>query len=116
MLRALLLSLCLCLTSCHINTPTSGQKIGRIVKLANEGMLCKTCEGELIRGGLVDGSGSMGTSFKFTIEDVELKRVARKALLDQSEVILYYRTELVTSITRSECSQPHFVTNIEIVR
>ena len=57
----------LSLVGCNINTPSSGQKIGRIVKLVDEGLLYKTTEGELIRGGLVDGSGSMGTSFHFTI-------------------------------------------------
>ena len=47
----------------------SGEKIGSIVKLAQEGVWCKTWEGEIIRGGLSNGSGVNGQSFRFTIED-----------------------------------------------
>lgn len=114
MLLVLLLSFLL--TGCSIQTPKEGQKVGRIVKLAEEGLFYKTCEGELIRGGLVDGSGSLGGSFHFTIEDEYLKKLAMQALEEQSEIIMRYRVDWVTSITRSECTKSHFVTNIEIIR
>jgi len=104
------------LVSCAINTPSKGQKIGRIVKLADEGMFYKTTEGELIRGGLVDGSGSMGTSFRFTIEDRKLTEIANEAFESQQEVILFYECEFISSITRSESLEPHFVKDIKIVR
>ena len=55
------------LTSCTVNKPSEGSKIGRIVKLSKYGLFSKTWEGELIRGGLTDGSGVNGTSFHFTI-------------------------------------------------
>ncbi len=108
---------CIFLSSCSINNPSDGQKIGRIVKLADEGLFCKTCEGELIRGGIVDGSGSMGTSFKFTIEDDdELREIAREAFENQFEVIMTYEVEFMSAMWRSECSTPHFVKWIDIVR
>jgi len=110
------LLLCLCLVGCTINTPKEGQKIGRIVKLADEGLLYKTCEGELIRGGLMDGSGSLGSSFHFTIEDPRVRQVALMAFQDQAEVIINYRTDFITSIVRSENGEPHFVTSIHVVR
>ena len=103
-------------TSCNMQTPQTGQKVGRIVKIAEEGLFFKTCEGELIRGGLVDGSGSLGGSFHFTIEDEYLKKLAMQAFEEQSEIIMRYRVDLVTSITRSECRNSYFVTNIEIIR
>ena len=109
-----ILILLILLTSCNISTPKEGQKIGRIVKLADEGLFYKTCEGELIRGGLIDGSGSMGTSFHFVIENERLKNMAYDALYGQYEVIITYRSELFSSLTRSQCSEPHFV--IDIIR
>jgi len=111
-----MLLMSLCLTSCNISNPSNGHKIGRIVKLADEGVWCKTCEGELIRGGLVDGSGSMGSSFKFTIESRALREIALQAFETQAEVILTYEVELCSACWRSECSTPHFVKAIEIVR
>ena len=106
----------LILHSCTISRPSRGKKIGRIVKLAREGVFCETMEGELIRGGIVDGSGSMGTSFKFTIEDSETKIIAYEAFENQQEVIVYYECELITGCWRSECTTPHFVKDIEIIR
>lgn len=104
------------MTSCTINTPKKGQKIGRIVKIADEGLLHSTCEGELIRGGIVDGSGSMGTSFKFTIEGYKLRDLAYQAFEKQQEVIITYECEFMSGVWRSECGHPHFVKQIEIVR
>lgn len=105
----------LILTACQISTPMSGQKIGRIVKISDEGLFWKSCEGELIRGGFVDGSGSMGGSFHFTIENHLHKDIAYKAFESQQEVIITYDTPFVTSLTRTDYSPPHFVKNITIV-
>src|ERR1700751_5613989 len=109
MKKLFLLSLLL-LTGCSISNPSEGQKIGRIVKLADEGIIFKSCEDELIRGGLIDGSGSMGLSFSFTIESPRLKVLAKEAFENQYEVVLSYRCELISSWTRSENENPHFVT------
>jgi hypothetical protein len=95
-----------------MNTPTKGQKIGRIVKIADEGIFSTTTEGQLLRGGLNDGSGSMGGSFEFTIEKPSLKILADKYLNNQKEVIIDYYTPLFSSIFRSEQMHPHFITNI----
>ncbi len=102
------------ISSCSISNPSEGKKIGRIVKLADEGLICKTCEGELLRGGLIDGSGSMGNSFLFTLEDNMLRSLANQALEDQSEVIVYYRTKLFTWPTESETpGNAHLVYRID---
>lgn len=102
----------LLLSSCTLNTPTKGQKIGRIVKLADEGLFSTTTEGQLLRGGLVDGSGSMGGSFEFTIESPSLKIMADKYLNNQKEVVIDYYTPFVSCVFRSEQMTPHFITNI----
>lgn len=100
-------------SSCTMNTPSKGIKIGRIVKLSECGVLFTTCEGELLRGGLMDGSGSMGASFNFTIESRALKYLAHKYLEDQCEVKMSYTTPLFAWLGRSERSCPCFVTGIE---
>ena len=107
----------LCLTGCYIHTdPGEGKKIGRIVKFSKQGMLCKTWEGELIRGGLNDGSGSFGSSFHFTVEDSHMASIALDAFENQYEVIIDYRREFISSITRSESSNAYFVENITKVK
>jgi len=113
-----IVSLCVlaCVSSCTINNPGKGAKIGTIVKLSEDGIISKTCEGELIRGGLIDGSGSLGGSFKFTIENDYLKDAAYTALENHSEVIITYECEFVSSLFRSESMNPHFVKSIKIVR
>lgn len=113
-MRYIILSL-LFFCSCSIATPKSGQKIGQIVKLSNDGFFVKTCEVELIRGGFSDGSGVMGNVFHFTIEKEELKTIAKKAMESQKEVIIEYEVELITSFFRSSEYPAHFITNIQIV-
>ena len=94
--------------------PGEGKKIGRIVRLSRQGLFFKTWEGELIRGGFVEGSGSMGTSFHFTIEDPRLLNVANHALETQREVVLHYRIDAISALSRSEDVDPNFATAIEI--
>jgi hypothetical protein len=112
-MKKLIFILLMC-TSCTINTsPGEGTKVGRIVKLEKVGLLSKTWEGELIRGGLSDGSGSMGGTFYFTIEDDDNVARALNALYNQTEVSLFYKSELFSSFFRSEKTQPHFVVCIQ---
>jgi hypothetical protein len=105
------------LSGCYIHTdPGTGKKIGRIVRFSKQGMLYKTWEGELIRGGITDGSGTLGGSFHFTIEDERLANKALDAFENQFEVIIDYRREFVSSWSRSEGSDAYFVDNITVVK
>lgn len=90
----------------------SGEKPGMIVKLAQQGILCKTWEAELVRGGFNAGTGVSGQSFDFTITDPELLKKVQYAMENQKEVKIHYRSEAVTF-----CSSDsnHFLTNIEII-
>ncbi len=101
------------LAGCHVNTdPGTGKKIGRIVKFSKQGIFCKTWEGELIRGGLSDGSGSFGGSLHFTVEDASMAQIALDAFEKQYDVIIDYRKEFIHSITRSEHMDAYFVEKI----
>lgn len=114
MKRFFFLLACISLCACTVRSdPGQGKKIGKIVKLSKQGMLWKTWEGELIRGGFSDGTGIMGGSFHFTIEDGNLAQCAEKFFEDQSEVILEYRVEFISSICRAESYQPNFAVSIK---
>lgn len=101
------------LSGCGFNTPSNGEKIGQIVRVNKEGILNKTWEGQLIRGGFTDGSGTVGTvPFEFTIEDETLANKVQEYMKNQIEVIVEYRTEGVYSLSRSG-SNGNFLTNIK---
>lgn len=90
----------LMLTGCLVTS--NGEKRGEIVKLAQEGIICKTWEGELIRGGLNDGSGGFGSRiFPFTVENADLLKKVQYALENNKEVKISYHHEVFT-FCRSE--------------
>lgn len=100
------------LTGCGVNTPSSGQKVGQIVRVEEKGIFFKTWEAQLIRGGLSGGSGTMGAAFDFTIERKEDAIKAQVCMEKQTEVILRYRTEGIYAAIRSE-SGGDFLEQIE---
>lgn len=87
------------------------QKIGNIVKFGKSGAICKTYEAEILRGGINNGTGAMGNSFHFTIEDDALAAQVEAAMNSGREVKITYKTELV-SLCRSD-SNNVFLTKIE---
>ena len=94
------------------SNPTRGEKIGKIVKVSKEGVFNKTWEAELIRGGFSDGSGVLGSSFHFTIENPVLVEEARKCMENQTDIILHYHSEFINSCFRSEKPSPKFADKI----
>jgi hypothetical protein len=104
--------LALGLVGCHFDTPGEGQKKGQIVKLEKVGFICKTWEGELIRGGFSDGGGTIGGAFHFTLEDKSLLPLALECLEKQTEVMITYETEFMTAPWRSETGTK-FITGIK---
>jgi hypothetical protein len=108
-----LISLCIVFLSGCWET-SRGQKIGMIIKLADEGILIKTHEGQMIRGGMSNGSGSFGVHpFDFTMESIDSYNTAIYAMDHQKEVRITYHTELMT-LFRCE-SNNVFVDKIEII-
>lgn len=102
---------CFILSSCKITS--QGEKIGIIVKCAQEGFFFSTYECEIIRGGMNSASGTLGQSFHFTVEDKSLIPQFEKALNDQKEVRLYYHKEFI-SVLRTETGDNSFADRIEM--
>lgn len=98
---------------CGFNTsPGDGEKIGQVVKISRQGLVSKTWEAQLIRGGMSGGNGSFGTvPFDFTIEDEEMAKKAIEYMQSQTEVVIKYRMECVYSRFRTE-SEGHFLISI----
>lgn len=98
---------------CGINTsPGTGTKIGQVVKVTKIGMLSKTWEAELIRGGMSGGSGSFGvTPFDFTIESEEQAKLIEGYMDKQTEIIITYRSEGIYSQFRTD-SRGHFLVTV----
>ena len=112
----LLSVVCLSLTSCI--TKSSGEKVGVITKVSHEGMVpfCKTYEAEIVRGGLTNGSGTIGGAFHFTINDKELLDKITSAMENQQEVKIYYHEEVYLMWPGCEShSDKIFLDNIEVL-
>ena len=102
------------LGGCGVNlSHGDGDKIGQVIKLSKQGLFVDTWEGQIIRGGMSDGSGGFGVQpFDFTVESDELAAKVRGFMETQAEVVIKYRIEGVYSPFRSERSGP-FLVSIE---
>lgn len=103
-MKKLLLAIALAITatSCHCNVPVKGEKVGHIVKIEEHGVVCKTQEAELIRGGQTDGSGvAGGRSFNFTIPHGQVEK-ARTAMEANQEVKVLYSAPIIIPRCRTE--------------
>ena len=94
------------------SNPGYGQKVGQIVRMTNEGIVCKTYEAQLIRGGLNDGSGAFGIkSFEFTVPE-HLTDKVQAALDKQIEVVIDYDTNFFYATCNSG-SSGNYLTKIK---
>jgi hypothetical protein len=103
-----------CSVSCNRITG-QGTKVGTVIKLSQEGFFsgCKTWEGELIRGGLANGSGGFSTTpLYFTINDLGLLKDTQAALDGQYEVEVTYTSYFGPYMCASENQGNHFLTGI----
>jgi hypothetical protein len=101
----------LMLTGCY-ETGT-GTKIGVITKVGSgEGIINKTIEAEIVRGGFSSGSGASGQSFHFTIQSPELAKKMEEAMEKQQEVKITYRTELFTPFSSASSN---FLTSVDVI-
>lgn len=93
-----------------------GSKVGQVVKVnESSGFICKSVEVEIIRGGFNAGSGAMGGSLHFTIENnPKLVEMVKKAMIDGSEVEVDYRQEFM-SFCRSD-SNNTFGSDVKLVK
>ena len=114
-MKKLLIAACVIplLTGCW--ETSNGEKIGIIVKLAKEGMIIKTQEGELIRGGMSSASGTVGKSFHFTVENQSMLPIIEQAMNEQKQVKIKYHQEFAT-LWRTETGDNTFVDQVEIIQ
>lgn len=90
----------------------NGKKVGMLTKASQEGILCKTYEATIQRGGFNGGSGVNGQAFNFTIENSpELVKKVEELMNRQAEVEITYRSEVAT-FCRAE-SDNHFLVDIK---
>lgn len=110
----MLAAMAVALVGCGFNgRPGTGEKVGQIVKVEKTGVLRKTWEAELIRGGMSNGSGGFGVApFHFTIESESDAKKALDLMQSQTEVHLKYRSEFFFSLMRSD-SGGDFLTSLE---
>lgn len=110
---SLLVFLTCLLASCW--SVQKGQKTGIIVKVAKEGRLWGTYEGEMILGGLENASGVSGRAFFFTIDQFKsaLVKQADFAMQNNKHVILSYHCDafILPWSGETKC----FVTNISVI-
>lgn len=78
-----------------------GEKTGQIVDVWQSGLLIKTWECKLIRGGLDDGNGTFGQSIQLTLENEDQLQQAKECMRKKSPVVVSYHKELV-SFLRSD--------------
>lgn len=104
---------CLSVCGCGINAqPGTGSKIGQITRVKKVGILNKTWEAELIRGGFSNGSGTVGTRpFEFTIETDAMAEQCIKYMTNQTEVVIEFQSEGIYSLSRTD-SGGEFLTSI----
>lgn len=110
MKKVFIFGLCFLLSACKVTS--QGEKVGIIVKCAHEGFFISTYECEIIKGGMSLASGTLGTSFHFTVEDESLIPQFEKALNEQKEVKLTYHQEWIT-LLRTETSDNSFADKVE---
>lgn len=101
--RASVVLACVMAVGCGMHPqPGTGEKIGQIVRIERTGIFCQTWEAQIIRGGLSQGSGTMGAAFGFTVNSAALADAVTKAMRDQSEVLIRYRSRTFYSLCSSD--------------
>jgi hypothetical protein len=83
------------------HTPMSGEKVGIFTKINSQGLIYKTYEAEIIRGGMNGGTGNLGQAFQFTVPS-SLYKDAHDALEAQAEVKIRYHQPFVCLTFTSE--------------
>lgn len=97
-MKKIFLSFILILTSCLLTgcwSTQNGQKSGIIVKVAKEGRIWGTYEGEMVLGGLENASGVSGRAFYFTLGQFksDLVKQADIAMQNNKHVIITYHCD-----------------------
>jgi len=83
----------------------SGEKVGTVIKIAKEGIIFKTWEAEIIRGGMNNVSGGFSTKpFFFTITDKEMLHNVQQSFDSGKEIKIHYKRRFYIFNWNSECN------------
>lgn len=104
--------LCLPLSGCW--TYQKGNGRGQIIGVWQSGFFVKTWECKIIIGGLDDGSGTIGKSIDYTIENEEQAKKAHQLMLKKATVTFSFHNE-ITSFLRSD-SDSKFIYSIDEIK
>lgn len=92
----------------------TGDKVGSVIKVSNEGTFSKTNEIEIVRGGMNGGSGGFSTTpLLATINDPGILAKANDALDKQYEVKVKYVDYFECTPWVSDSPGCRFITSIE---
>ena len=113
MSMSFLLIICVNLTGCW--SVQKGQKSGIIVKVAKEGKIWGTYEGEMVLGGLENASGVSGRAFYFTLGQFKSDLVdkAGYAMENNKHVVVTYHCDAFTLPWSGETKC--FIKNIDFI-
>lgn len=97
LIRTLGLALIFAASGCYCHNPTSGQKVGHVVKIAREGVFNRTWECQIVRGSMGPQGGAFGVApFNFTATHPEDVATLKRAMLHNCEIQLDYEMPLIT--------------------
>jgi hypothetical protein len=76
-----------------------GERTGVITKLSQKGLVLKSWEGEMVLGGISDGSGTFGGTWQFSCRDAALAEKLREVSESGQRVTLEYNEWLVSPVS-----------------
>lgn len=106
--KLLVISLSFLIVGCY--ETEKGEKIGVISKISEEGIIFKTYEVTLIRGGINDGSGAFSGNSHFSVENTDTIKKIQDAINHNRNVKIQYHKEWITAFWRG--NENYFIDDI----
>lgn len=81
------------ISSCGLNfSPGSGEKVGQVVEIRKQGVLCRGWAAQIIFGKIKEKGGAFGVQpFEFIVQTEELAQKVEGYVQDQAKVVIQYR-------------------------
>lgn len=109
----------LSLTNCLCANPVEGKKVGIVTSLSKEGLFCKTWEGTLVRGGVSNGSGTIGGQTRFNVAPgalgEDMVRELTRAMEEGTEVEVVFHRDFIASACTREHEEDVTVTSVRVL-
>ena len=93
----------------------NGEKVGVPTKVGTEGFWCHNTVGSIVRGGLSNGDGGIGTTFDFYVTNSGASKILMTAMDTHQEVkIHYHRDKFLISFCLDRSR--YIVDSVEVVK